>query len=342
MTSESAPDLVVPEATPATADLVCWIWAAVPPKHGRINVSYAAQAFGVSAPTLRRWLSNAADRELNEVGIRRATQLAILRSKGHLLWPDLDTSSRTRADAKHRYAVRCLQLIAANPGRIPDEWHEDGRLEPHEVLLVSYPQAHAYAITATRDPKTRRRLIAGGGQIVVEITVDNRYAADLAKYNALGAVDSHRCVAPRSLVPVGHTDCWRELGGQLRPSLALWQAIGSPEAVKTAIAAAITGLPGSRLEDLVRQGRLQRLTGPAVWSRTQLEDLALATLDTRAGRDRAGQPDGYWVTMAEAARTLGVSRRHAYRLRSTGRLPARQTAGGLWVARRADLERARS
>lgn len=333
--------LVVPEATPAAADLVCWIWAAVPPKHGRIHVARAADAFGVSEQTLRRWLADAADRELNEVGLRRATQLAILRSKGHLLWPDLDASSRARAAAKHRYAIRCLQLIAGDPGRVPAEWHRDARLEPHQVLLVSYPRAHAYAITAIRDPKTRRRLIAGGGEVVSECTVDNRYAADLAKYTALEAVDGHRCVAPRSLVPIGHTDCWRETGGHLRPSLALRQTIRSPEAIDTATAMAITGWPSGHLEDLARQGRLQNLPGPAgaVWSRSQLEEMALAELDTRAGRERAGLPDGYWTTMAEAARTLGVSRQHTYRLRSTGRLPARQTATGLWIARRADLER---
>lgn len=336
-----ADQLVVPEATPAAADLVCWIWAAVPPKQGRIHVSRAADAFGVSEQTLRRWLADAADRELNEVGIRRATQLAILRSKGHLLWPDLDVSSRARSAAKHRYAVRCLQLIAGDPGRIPTEWHRDGRLEPHQVLLVSYPRAHAYAITATRDPKTRRRLVAGGGEVVVEVTVDNRYAADLAKYTALRSADAHRCVAPRSLVPIGHTDCWREAGGHLQPSLALRQTVRFPEAIDTATAEAITGWPAVDLEDLSRQGQLQSLPGPAgaVWSRSKLEDLALAELDTRAGRERAGRPDGYWMTMVEAARTLGVSRQHVYRLRSTGRLPARQTASGLWVARRADVER---
>lgn len=334
----------IPEATPAAADLVCWIWAAVPPKHGRIHVARTADAFGVSEQTLRRWLADAADRELNEVGIRRATQLAILRSKGHLLWPDLDVSSRARAAAKHRYAIRCLQLIAGDPGRIPTEWHRDGRLEPHQVLLVSYSQAHAYAVTATRDPKTRRRLLAGGGEIVAEVTADNRYVADLAKYTALEAVDGHRCVAPRSLVPIGHTDCWREAGGHRRPTLALRQTIRSPEAVDTATAEAITGQPASQLEDLARQGRLESFFGPAgaVWSRSQLEDLALAELNTQPGRDRAERPDGYWVTMAEAARSLGVSRQHTYRLRSTGRLAARQTASGRWIARRTDLERARS
>lgn len=260
------------------------------------------------------------------------------------MWPDLDASSRARAAAKHRYAVRCLLLIAADPGRVPAEWHRDGRLEPHQVLLVSYPRAHAYAITATRDPKTRRRLVAGGGQIVDEVTADNRYAADLAKYTALRAVDGHRCVAPRSLVPIGHTDCWRETGGQLRAGLALRQAVRHPEAIDTAAAAAITGWPTDQLEgdlqNLVRQGRLQSLPGPAgmVWSRSQLEDLALAELDTGASRERAARPDGYWMTMTETARALGVSRQHVYRLRSAGRLPARQTAYGLWVARRADLK----
>lgn len=44
------------------------------------------------------------------------------------------------------------------------------------------------------------------------------------------------------------------------------------------------------------------------------------------------------MTMTEAARALEVSREHAHRLRSASRLPARQTASGLRVARRADLK----
>lgn len=75
----------------------------------------------MSEQTLRRWLSDAADRELNRVGIRRATQLAILCSKGHLLWPDLGTSSRARAaqveaQANARVSVEhavALQELAA-------------------------------------------------------------------------------------------------------------------------------------------------------------------------------------------------------------------------------------
>lgn len=43
--------------------------------------------------------------------------------------------------------------------------------------------------------------------------------------------------------------------------------------------------------------------------------------------------------MAEPVRTLGVSLQLAYRLCLSGQLPARQAAAGLWVARRADVER---
>lgn len=190
-------------------------------------------------------------------------------------------------------------------------------------------------MTASRDPKTQRRLLAAGGEVVAEVTVPNRYAADAAKQAALETVDGHRCVAPRSLVPIGRTDCWREAGGRWRPILQLWTMVDDPGAVDTAAAVAITGRPAAELEGLAGQGRLQMLAGPAgpVWPRTALEDLALTDLDPR----QAAQPGSYWVTMAEAARALGVSRQHAYRLRSAGRFPAQRTAGGLWVARRHEL-----
>lgn len=328
-------DLLVPEATPAAADLVCWIWAAVPPKRGRIHVARAAAAFGVSERTLRRWLADPGDHELNDVGLRRANQLAILRSKGHLLWPDLDGSSRARTAGRRRTATLSLQLIDDDQARVPSEWHTDGRLEPHQVLLLAYPRAHTYALTATREPKTRRRLIAAGGEVLAEVTVPNRFSADLTKYAALETVDAHRCVAPQALVPIGRTDCWRETGGHQRPALALWRATGDSRAVDTATAQRITGRPAAQLEALAAEGALATLPGPAgqVWARPALEDLALTELDRR----QVTQLNRYWVTMTEAARTLGVSRQHAHRLRAAGKFPAWRTPRGLWVARRSDL-----
>lgn len=212
----------IPEATPAAPDLLCWLWAAVPPRRGRLHVSRAAAAFGVSDRTLRRWLANGV--ELDRARRVRATQLAILRSKGHLLWPDIDPGSRARGEARRRNAAQCQAIIEHEPHRMVPEWKTDGTLRPHSVLLIRYPPAHAYAVNVSRAPKTLQKIRAGGGQVMLEITAATKFAADLAKYAALDTVDEHRCVAPRTLVPIGRTDAWREAGGSTLPAVVLLRA----------------------------------------------------------------------------------------------------------------------
>ncbi|MGB8380901.1 MAG: hypothetical protein WCG47_06540 [Dermatophilaceae bacterium] len=51
-------EVVVPaEASPAAADLVCWLFAAFPAnRRGRVNVRLAAPVLGVSQSTVRRWI----------------------------------------------------------------------------------------------------------------------------------------------------------------------------------------------------------------------------------------------------------------------------------------------
>ena len=213
----SAATEVVPQATPATADLICWIWAAVPPKEGRVHVSRAARSFRVSERTMRRWIR--AQRELDDTYMRRAKQLAILRGHGVIQWPTLDPASAFRADAAHRYANHAAQLITNDPARIPPSWQDNGYLEEHQVLLVYWPRARVYTVNVTRTRKSRTRITSNAGVILNETTAPNLYAANLIKYRTLETHAEQRCITPRVLVPSGRTEAWRQLLHQSPPQL---------------------------------------------------------------------------------------------------------------------------
>jgi hypothetical protein len=132
----------VPEATPATADLVCWIWAAFAPYRGRINQSRVADALGVSRRTLGRWLSDAQDRRFDPRTQAEMSRRAILRGHGSYLWPDLDPATRFRSRGQIRNAFIAYQAIA--DGVYPDAWRTNGTLDEHQVLQLWYPDAHVY------------------------------------------------------------------------------------------------------------------------------------------------------------------------------------------------------
>ena len=55
----------IPPATGATPDLLCWIWAAFPPRQGHINKTRVAEALGVSRRTLGRWIEDADGRRFD-------------------------------------------------------------------------------------------------------------------------------------------------------------------------------------------------------------------------------------------------------------------------------------
>lgn len=225
MIMTSQPPLIdqdrVPPATPATPDLICWIWAAIPPRNGQINITRAADRFGVSRTTMRRWIHNAEDLELNDVAIIRARQLAILRGHGTYLWPDLDPSTTARSDSSLRYAEQAANLIADEPERIPAAWHTNGWTTPHQVLLIWWPAARVHTITTTRSDKTLSKIERFRGEIVQTRAEPNRYAAEVIKYRTLGSDPGRRCIAPNALVPIGHTEAIRHTRISKTPEVQL-------------------------------------------------------------------------------------------------------------------------
>ena len=110
---------LVPEATPATADLVCWIWAAFPPHRGTINQTRVADALGVSRRTFGRWLADAEGRSFDAQTRAKLARRAILRGHGTYLWPDLDPATRYRSRGEVRNAYTAYQAIAATAPTLP-------------------------------------------------------------------------------------------------------------------------------------------------------------------------------------------------------------------------------
>lgn len=217
MTKPAVDELLdIPLADPATPDLICWLWAAIPTRHGKIHVTTAAKALDVSESTIRRWLKAPGDWELTPASIARLKQRAILRGRGHYLWPSLDEGSIARGQAQLDVALASLAMQREDPARIPPTWHTTGALKPHQVHLVRYPAAHVYAVAITSSPKTVQRLQRLGAQVVTSRKVASKWEAWTVKHTALNKVAEHRCIVPAAMLPVGRTDTFREVGGPIR------------------------------------------------------------------------------------------------------------------------------
>lgn len=223
---------LLPETTPATPDLICWLWAAVEsrtvtdPETGdqeqRLNISAIARAFKVSRTTVRRWIAHADDdvRQVTSVAMQeamlsrpveaQAASLARQRGKGRYLWPSPDPVTARRAEARAYRATRDAQMLANHPDRAPEAWSKTGVLLPHEVLLCYWPHADAWTIAVTHNDKIPHRIRRFGGEIVSSVSRPNRWASEALKFDIFDIIAEHRAITPRALIPLGHTDAWRD------------------------------------------------------------------------------------------------------------------------------------
>lgn len=203
----------LPAPTPATADLLCWLWAATPPRRERLHIARAAAALGVSDTTLRRWIKNAQGAQMPQPAaakIPRMAQLAVLRGRGQMLWPPLDRNYRERRLALIDEAQRCLTVTQESPEIAPEAW-----LRPTQLYLVHYPRAHVYGVASGSTKATAAKIHGAGGQIIGETTVRNRHAATLAKAALIDRAGDAHCIPPRSLVPTGRTETWLQSHGPI-------------------------------------------------------------------------------------------------------------------------------
>lgn len=201
----------LPMPTAATADLLCWLWAATPPKDGRLHIARAAGALDVSDSTLRRWIKQSATTDMPDPArakLPRMRQLAILRGRGQMLWPPLDRTSRERQLALVADAQRGLDLTRSDPDTAPPSWQR-----PRTVYLVHYPRARVYGVASGSTKATPAKITTAGGEILTQTVVANRQAATLAKNAVLEQAREARCIPPRSLVPAGRTETWLQSHG---------------------------------------------------------------------------------------------------------------------------------
>lgn len=214
-TSNSQPALVeggaLRPATPAAPDLICWLWAAFPPRDGQLHVSRIAAGLGVSQTTIRRWIKQADQTELNHAGMVILKRRAILRGRGHYMWPEADPATLRRTVDQLRMAETTLQNIT---DRGPTQRQRSRGLDqPHDVHLVYYPAAHVYGLSSSRHVKTKPRLRHTGGEILDSITLPTEPSAVIAKAQILLQLEDARCIAPRTLVPRHRTETWLETTG---------------------------------------------------------------------------------------------------------------------------------
>lgn len=192
-----------------TNDVLIWIQAAIPPKpNGHMDRPRAAHALGVSERTLAKWISDPPSMPLE--ARKRFLQLAILRGKGTILWPEPDPQVLNRDKQLATYAQRAVNDIL--DGIDLDSWNgpKQDRLQPHAVYVLHYPHAHVHAITIAQDKKSQARYKRAGAVVTDRRVLDNYWLAQAVKHTLLAQHYDRRCLVPASVVPVGRTHTWRE------------------------------------------------------------------------------------------------------------------------------------
>ena len=209
----------LPEATPAAADFICWLWAAFRPnRDGNLPTTKAAQTLGVSPSTVRRWVRDPDKAKITRPRRTALARRAILRGRGHYLWPEADPNTVERSEAATRHARAAL----ANLHEIGPTQRDRSRgiLEDHTVYLLHYRHAHVYGLLSTRGTKHLPKAVRAGADVIEQITVPNEHAAIILKADILKRVGEARCIAPRALVPTGRTETWRETAGPVKLTTA--------------------------------------------------------------------------------------------------------------------------
>lgn len=195
------------EPSAVSSNLYCWIWAAFPPKAGRLDVPRVAGGLGVSATTIRRWLRDPAT-ELTHESMVMLHRRAILRGRGHYLWPPVDDATLRRSRHAASSAERSMALEPSERDK------QAGRTRSHIVELVFYPRAHVFGLTAHQTHKHSQRIRNHGGITLKTTELPNYWAAILLREQLLDQVGAeNRVIAPNDMVRTGRTHTWLEKAG---------------------------------------------------------------------------------------------------------------------------------
>lgn len=125
-----------------------------------------------------------------------------------------------------REAERGLAVTLDDPEEAPASWRVT-----HTLYLVHYPAARVYGVASGSTDDTARKIKAARGEIVDTLAVKNKHAARLAKAAVLEQVQDARCIPPRSLVPAGRTETWRQDAGPVRLSKVVERRLRQPSRV---------------------------------------------------------------------------------------------------------------
>lgn len=193
------------------SDLMLWIKAAIPPKpNGHVDRTRAAQRLGISERTLSRWLADPT--RVPQAAIKRLHQLAILRGHGTILWPQPPAEALDRDRQLAEYATRAVADITNDTNL--DFWNgpDQDRLQKHTFYLIHYPRAHVYGTSIAQHAKSLARLKRAGARITEQRELPNYWMAQAVKMTLLQQQQHKglRCVTPKSLVPIGRSELWRE------------------------------------------------------------------------------------------------------------------------------------
>lgn len=229
---------LVPAATPTTPDALCWIWAAIPPKDGRIHVARVAQAVERSPRTIRRWIAAAPDRDLDARATAILRSRAFLRGHGDLLWPALNEHRERSVQLLQAQAEHNLQLLTSHLGQIPAGWRRGPTLQAHQVYCYYHHGARVFGVASGSTRATANNLRRMKAQIIQVVTVPSKWHAQVLKYDALELVAASRCIPPRSLIPAGRTETWWRRANAVdlevtarRRSLATSSVVSTPAVV---------------------------------------------------------------------------------------------------------------
>lgn len=209
----------IPAATPAAADFICWLWAAIPasPRTGSIHVSRVAQALEVSDTTVRRWIKAAVaepKQPLRPDVMRTLLMRANLRGHGDFLWPPLGERERA-AQLRAGNAEKNLRILVDHPENVPDAWRDAGHLCTFRVWLYYHPRARVFGITSGSTNDMYSKVRRGGADLYDVVEVPSRWHAEVLKADVLNLVGAARCLPPREMVPVGRTETWHRRAGDV-------------------------------------------------------------------------------------------------------------------------------